>query len=525
MKFDIVIKKGKIMDGSGNPWYYSDIGIKDGTITKLGKIDEENETTIDASGHIVAPGFIDIHSHSDFPVLLDPMAQSKIRQGVTTEIIGQCGTSAAPMNQEVREYRKKYYSSRVPEGFEYDWDSMASYLKRLEKQGIALNIAPIIGHGTIRQNIMGYENRDPTTTELDEMRDLIGESMRDGAWGMSTGLIYPPSVYGKQPEITELAKVVAEYDGVYFTHIRGESETLMEAVIEACEIGRDANIPVQIAHFKASGKAHWGKTKESLALVEKYRKMGVEVTFDQYPYIASSTNLTALLPHWSQEGGADKLLEYLKDQTMRDRLKNELRLRYDWTEILVTSADNNPQYNGKNMQEVAEMMNKDPMTAFFDLLVMENTQVPSVMFGMSEEDVRRVMKSPYGMVGSDGSAIAPTGIWENSVPHPRLYGTFPRVLGHYARDEGILSLQEAVRKMTGAPAQKLGFNDRGYIREGYNADITIFDPDKVKDVATFTDPQRYPVGIPYVLVNGVVVVKKGEHTGALPGKPLRKNVK
>ena len=522
MEYDLVIKNGMILDGSGNPWYYSDLGVKGDLIQKIGEIEYGGRRNIDATGHVISPGFIDIHSHSDLPVLIDPLAQSKIRQGVTTEVIGQCGNSAAPMNLEVREYREKYYTSRVPVGFEYDWTSMDSYLKRLDRQGIALNIAPVIGHGTIRQNVMGYENREPTTSELESMHDLIRGGMKDGSWGMSTGLIYPPSVYGKQAEIAELMKTVAEFNGVYFTHIRGEGETLMEALIEACEIGRDSNVQVQIAHFKASGRENWGKTVQSLALVENYRNMGVEVTFDQYPYIASSTNLTALLPHWSQEGGASKLLEYLKDQSMRERLKNELRLRYSWTEILVTSADNNPQYNGKNIQEVADIMNTDPMNALFDLLILENTQVPSVMFGMDEEDVKRVMKSPYGMVGSDGSAISPSGIWENTVPHPRLYGTFPRVLGHYSRDEKVIPLQEAVRKMTSAPAQKLGFKDRGLIREGYKADITIFDPHKIRDVATFTDPQQYPVGIPYVMVNGEIVIEKGEHTGALPGKTLRK---
>jgi N-acyl-D-amino-acid deacylase len=399
---------------------------------------------------------------------------------------------------------------------------MDSYLKRVEKQGVALNIAPVVGHGTVRQNVLGYENREPTGNELEEMKKLVSEAMKDGAWGISTGLIYPPSVYGKQPEITELVKVVAEFSGVYFSHIRGEGDTLLEAITEACEIGIDSGAPVQIAHFKASGKQNWGRTKESLALVEKYREIDVEVTFDQYPYIASSTNLTAMLPHWSQEGGAEMLMEYLQDPITREKLAKEMRLNYGWTSVLVTNAKNNPQYNGKNIQEVADMMNKDVLTAFFDLLVLENTQVPSVMFGMNEEDVKRVMQSPYGMVGSDGSAIAPTGIWENNVPHPRLYGTFPRVLGHYARDERVISLQEAVRKMTGAPAQKLGLKERGLLREGYKADITVFNPKTVKDIASFNDPQQYPAGIPYVIVNGKIVIKDGEHTGVLPGKALRK---
>jgi N-acyl-D-amino-acid deacylase len=518
--FDLVIKNGKILDGTGNPWYHGDVGVKGDTIKEIGR-KLTGAKIIDAKGHIVAPGFIDIHSHSDMPILIDPMAQSKIRQGVTTEVVGQCGGSAAPMYESYREYRNTYNRNMVPDDFRFDWTTMKSYMERLEQQGSAVNIAPVVGHGTVRANVLGYENREPTMDELETMRGHVRNAMKDGAWGMSTGLIYPPSVYGKQPEISELAKVVAEYDGVYFSHIRGEGETLMEAITEACEIGRDSGTPVQIAHFKSSGVKNWGKTKESLALVEKYRNMGVDVTFDQYPYIASSTGLTALLPHWAHEGGATKMLEVLKDPVRKAKIKSELRLNYGWDKILVTSAKNNPQYNGKNIQTIAEMMELDPFEAYVKLLILENTQVPSVMFGMHEDDVRRVMQSPYGMVGSDGSAIAPSGIWENTVPHPRLYGTFPRVIGYYVR-EGVISLQEAVRKMTGAPAQKVGFKDRGLLRVGYKADITVINPDTVKDEATFTDPQRYPSGIPYVLVNGTVVVEKGKHTGALPGKALKK---
>jgi N-acyl-D-amino-acid deacylase len=315
--------------------------------------------------------------------------------------------------------------------------------------------------------------------------------------------------------------VVAEYNGVYFSHIRGEGATLLDAVVEACEIGKEAGTPVQIAHFKASGVENWGKTKESLALVKKYRDIGVEVTFDQYPYIASSTGLTALLPHWVHEGGATEMLKVLKDPAKKKKIRKELRLNYGWDKILVTNAKNNPQYNGKHIKEISDMMGLESFEAYIQLLILENTQVPSVMFGMNEEDVRRVMQSPYGMVGSDGSAISPTGVWENSVPHPRLYGTFPRVLGHYVR-EGVISLQEAVRKMTSAPAQVLGFNNRGLLREGYMADITVFNPDEVKDVATFTDPQQYAAGIPYVVVSGEVVIENGDHTGKLPGKALRR---
>lgn len=522
MKYDIVIRNGRVMDGTGNPWRWADVGVVGDTVKTVGDLQGvEAVKIIDAGGLIVAPGFIDIHSHSDTPILIDPRGLSKIHQGVTTEVVGNCGGSAAPMNASVKEYREKYNRSSVPDDFKLDWETMADYMDRIDRQGAAVNIAPLVGHGTVRQNVMGHENRKPTAEELEEMKRLVDEAMKDGAWGMSTGLIYPPSVYGDTEEITELAKVVAKHRGVYCSHIRGEGDTLLDAVKEACEIGRDAGTPVEIAHFKASGQRNWGRTRESLALVAEYREKGVDVTFDQYPYIASSTGLTALLPHWAHEGGAEKILEHLKDPDTRERMKNERRLGYPPENILITKAKNNPQYTGKNLKEIGEMMGKPPMDAMFDLLIMEDTQVPSVMFGLSEEDVRRVMQSPHGMVGSDGSAISPEGIWADMKPHPRNYGTFPRVLGHYVR-EGVISLQEALRKMTSAPAQKMGLKDRGALREGYKADVTVFDPATVKDEATFTDPQRYASGILHVLVNGVPVIENGEYTGALPGKPLRK---
>jgi len=524
LEYDILIKNGHVMEGSGNPWYQADIGIIDDKVQDIGYLHgSKSKKTLDAKGMIVAPGFIDIHSHSDIPLLIDPRAMSKIHQGVTTEVIGNCGNSAAPMNQAVRDYKEKYGRNVVPDDFEYNWTTMSSYLERIEGQGVALNVAPLVGHGTIRQNVMGYENREPTDSELREMKRLVEVSISQGAWGMSTGLIYPPSVYGKTPEIVELAREVHKHDGLYFSHIRGEGETLLEAVKEACEIGSQSGAPVQIAHFKASGQPYWGKTRESLAMVYEYRERGVDVTFDQYPYIASSTGLTALLPHWAHEGGAERMLEHLKNPETRKQLRAELRLNYGPENIVVTKAKNNPQYTGKNLKEIGEMMGEDPIEAMFDLLIMENTQVPSVMFGMNEEDVRRVMQSPIGMVGSDGSAIAPEGIWSDMKPHPRYYGTFPRVIGHYVR-EGVLSLQEAVRKMTGAPSQRMVFKDRGLLREGYAADITIFDPKTVKDEATFVEPQRYASGIPYVMVNGVLVIDKGRYTGALPGKTLKKRL-
>jgi len=443
-----------------------------------------------------------------------------VRQGVTTEVVGNCGGSAAPMSPKVREYRERYMRASVGEDFEFNWRTMEDYLNLIDSAGASFNVATFVGHGTVRQNVMGHDDREPTDPE---MKKLVADSMLGGAWGMSTGLIYPPSVYADTEEIVELAKVAARYGGVYASHIRGEGETLLEAVAEAVEIGERNGARVQIAHFKASGRPYWGRTKGSLRLVEEARGRGVDVTFDQYPYVASSTGLTALLPHWAHEGGAEKMLERLRDPEMRRRMREGQRITRDWSTVMVVHANNHPQYSGRTMAEIAEAEGKDPHDAMMDLLLDEDAQVPAVMFGMDEEDVRRVMRSPYGMVGSDGRAVSPEGILGKGKPHPRYYGTFPRVLGHYVR-EGVIPLQEAVRKMTSAPAQRLGMRDRGLLREGFKADITVFDPDRVKDEATFTDPHRYASGIPYVIVNGRVVIDRGEHTGALPGKALRKGV-
>ncbi len=524
MRFDILFEGGHVVDGSGNTWFRADVGVVGDKIEAIGDLSgAKAERKVNTKGHIVAPGFMDIHSHSDIPLLVDPRVESKVYQGITVEVVGNCGTSAAPMNKSVKVYREKYGRGGVPDDFEFDWASMKDYMDRVDRQGISFNVATWVGHGTVRQNVLGYEDREPTDAELRKMRKLVDDAMKDGAYGMSTGLIYPPSVYGKTPEIIELAKVSAKHGGLYASHIRGEeNDSLIPAVKEAIEIGEKAGLPVQIAHFKASGKKAWGMVKQSLALVEEARARGVDVTYDQYPYIASSTGLAAILPHWAHEGGPEKMMERLRDPELRKRMAKEQRIERDWNGVLVVFAKNNPQYNGKTIAEIAKEQGKKPHDAACDLLLAENTVVPAVMFGMTEEDVKYVMRSPIGMVGSDGSAISPRGILGVGRPHPRYYGTFPRVLGKYAREEKVISMEEAVRKMTSAPAQRLGLKNRGLLREGYKADVVVFNPETVKDEATFTDPHRFPSGIPYVVCNGVFTIDKGKHTGALPGRMLRK---
>jgi len=521
--YDILIEGGRVLDGTGNPWFWADVGIVGDRIEAVGRLrGSRADRRIDARGLMVAPGFIDIHSHSDFTVLVDRRAESKITQGVTTEVVGNCGSSAAPMSPEVRAYRERYMRAQLGEEFRFEWESMDDYMKLIDRDGVSLNIAPLVGHGTVRQNVMGFERRPPTDDELREMGRLVREAMEDGAWGLSTGLIYPPSCYAEKEEIIELARILADYGGVYFTHIRGEGDTLFDALREAIEIGERAGVPVEIAHLKASGRRNWGKTAEALRIIEEARGRGVDVTFDQYPYTASSTGLTAYLPDWAHEGGTEKLLERLRDPECRRRIASEEgKLERDWDAVMIAFAKNHPQYEGKTIMEVAKIEGKEPIEAVFDLLLSEEGQVNIVAHGLSEEDVRRVMRSPYMMVGSDGRAVSPRGILGLGKPHPRYYGTFPRVLGHYVR-EGVLTLQEAVRRMTSYPAQRLGLRDRGLLREGMKADITIFDPERVRDEATFKDPHRFASGIPYVLVNGKLVIDGYGHTGALPGRALRK---
>jgi len=515
---------GHVIDGSGNTWFKADVGVVGDMIEAVGDLHSaQTGRKVNAVRHIVAPGFMDIHSHSDVPLLVDPRGESKVYQGITVEVVGNCGNSAAPMNNDVKAHKEKYGRGNVPDDFEFDWVSMKDYFDRVDRQGVSFNVATWVGHGTVRQNVMGYDDREPTDVELRKMKKLVDDSMGDGAYGMSTGLIYPPSVYGKTPEIIELAKVSAKHGGLYASHIRGEENTsLISAVKEAIEIGEKAELPVQIAHFKASGKKAWGMVKQSLALVEEARARGVDVTYDQYPYIASSTGLAAIIPHWAHEGGPEKMMERLRDPELRKRMAREQRMERDWDGVLVVFAKNNPQYNGKTIAEIAKEQGKKPHDAACDLLLAENTQVPSVMFGMNEEDVKYVMRSPIGMVGSDGSAISPNGILGVGKPHPRYYGTFPRVLGKYAREEKVITMEEAVRKMTSAPAQRLGLKDRGLLREGYKADIVVFNPETVKDEATFADPHRFPTGMPYVVCNGVFTIDKGKHTGKLPGRTLRR---
>jgi len=528
--FDLIIKNGKVIDGAGNPWFKADVGINGQRISAIGRLSAEKASEIiDAAGLVVSPGFIDMHSHSDLVLLVNPKAESKIRQGITTEVIGNCGGSAAPLNDLMKEEIRQTESLIEQAKLQLDWSTMKDYLNRLGRQGVAVNVVPLVGHANLRVCTMGFVDRAPTKTELEEMKKRLAQAMEEEAFGISTGLIYPPGCYAKTDELIALSRVVASYGGIYTSHIRDEGEKLLESVKETIEIGEEAGLPIEISHHKARGKANWGKVKESLKMIEEVRGRGIDITCDVYPYVAASTVLSSVLPHWVHEGGTEKLVHRLTDAKTRDRLIREMRkespdraslLEVDrWDITQIARCKNHPDLEGKTISEIARTKHMDPFELVFDLLV-DDAAISVVRFLMCEDDVCTVLRHPVSMIGTDASAVAPYGVLGEGRPHPRSYGSFPRVLGKYVREERILTLENAIRKMTSLPAQKLGLRDRGIIREGMRADITIFNPETITDKATYQNPHQYPDGIAYVIVNGKIAVREREHTGTLAGRVI-----
>lgn len=524
--YELILANGRIVDGTGNPWYRGDVGIKDGKIVAIGDLKGlQARERLDAEGLVVSPGFIDIHCHSDALLFVRPREEGKIRQGVTTETIGNCGISTAPIATQHLDLLKKYTSSILPFPLSWDWRTYAEFLTEVEKQESIANVASLVGHGTIRIAAMGFDNREPNREELEMMKRLAEEAMEAGAFGMSSGLIYPPGVYSQEAEMIVLCQVIAAKDGVYATHMRGETDAIIESVEESIRVAEQSGVRLEISHHKIGGKDNWGKSRDTLLLVDKAWARGVDVTLDQYPYLAASTNLGVTLPSWVHEGGIEKVMERLSDPGCRAGIKKEMEMGVPgwenyvkatgWDNMIVASCQNNRDYEGKSIQEIANLRGLDPADAVFDLMLEENGNILMIYFMMGEEDLTRIMRHPAVMIGSD--AIPSPG-----KPHPRYYGTFPRVLGHYVREKNILSVEEAIRKMTSFPAQKLGINDRGLLKEGLWADITVFNPDTIMEKATFMQPQQYAAGIEYVLVNGQVAVRNGKYTGALAGRLLRK---
>ena len=495
---DVLVRNGKIIDGTGNSWYYADIAVKDGKIVAIGKLSNAQASkTIDAKGLIVAPGFIDVHAHIEGGIFERPTADNYIYDGVTTVITGNCGSSA---------------------------DSMKDFFRQLDSMHTSINVASLIGHNTVRKQVMGLDDRLATPEEQKKMEELVAQAMREGAVGLATGLIYLPGMYSNTAEVVGLAKSAASYGGLYASHIRNEESKVVEAINEAINIGIQANIPVQISHFKVSHRANWGRSKETLPLIENARKNGYDVTIDQYPYTASSTNLGVRLPDWALAGGSDTLKKRINDPAthkkiiddMLAQLKEYKYKNYSYAVVANYKADST--YNGKSISEINKLKGrkskaKEEAETILDMMVAGGAQM--VYHGMDEDDVRFFMKYPYNMIGADGGVSNGLGM-----PHPRTYGTNARVLGKYVREEKVISLEEAIRRMTSLAAQKFQLKDRGLLKEGYAADIVIFDEKEVIDKATFENPHQFSAGFKYVLVNGQVVIENGKHNGTKSGTPL-----
>lgn len=530
-QYDLLIKGGLVVDGSGRAGYTADVAIKDDRIAAIGKLSQATATrVIDAQGLVVAPGFIDMLGQSETYLLIDPRAMSKVMMGVTTEITGE-GESLAPINErqikEQEDFLRRFNLS-------IDWRTLDQYFNRLRKQGSGVNLATFVGATQVREYVIGYDDRDPTPQELEQMKKLVADAMRDGALGLSSSLQYVPARFAETPELIELAKVARQYGGIYATHQRSEANTIDASLDEVFEINSKAQIPVEIWHLKTAYKNNWGRMAHVLNRITQARAQGKDITADIYPYIAGSTSLAASLPPWALEGGTEKMLARLRDPAIRQRLKKEIsEPQTAWENIYLGSGG--PEgvligavvnrelepLQGKRVSEIAAQQKKDPLDALFDLLLADNGQTSAIYFMMSEDDMRAAMQAPFVSFCTDSGSRATDGPLAGSKSHPRGWGTYPRILGRYVRDEKLLTLETAIHKMTGAPAARVRLRDRGLLREGMFADVVVFNPARVIDRATFEMPNQYPTGIEYVLVNGKISVDKGQRTPALAGRVLR----
>jgi dihydroorotase/N-acyl-D-amino-acid deacylase len=534
--FDVVILHGHIIDGTGSPWYEGDIGIRDGRIDAIGALSGvEAKQTIDAKGRVVAPGFIDMLGQSELTMLVDPRVPSKIFQGITTEITGE-GNSAAPLNDAMiaadgADY--KHYQIKP------DWRTFGEYFARLEKQGMGINLASYVGATSVRRMVLGDADVQPTPEQLGRMKDLVAQAMRDGAVGASSALQYAPAPYAKTEELIALAGVAGQYGGIYATHMRSEGDTVLESIDEAARIGREGHLPVEIWHLKAAGKANWGKMPQIVARIEAARASGVDITADTYAYTAWFNTFSAFVPPWAHDGGDAKLIERLKDPAMRARIRKDMTTTgkdsagedwdNEWQEIpgpdaILVAVVQSPELlplQGKRLSEIAALWHEDAIDALCDLLIKDKAFTDVAVFGMDEPDVVLALKQPWVSVDNDSSGTSPDGLLGVEHPHPRAYGTFPRILRKYVREENALSLPDAIRKFSALPAQRLRLTDRGVLKRGMAADVVVFDPATVTDKATFENPNQFSAGMDYVLVNGVPVIADGKMTGSLPGKVLR----
>lgn len=531
--FDIVIKGGEIFNGTDDRPFKSDIGISEGKIIRIGEINEKGNKTIDAKGLVVSPGFIDMHNHADHAILAFPNAECYIMQGVTTSLVGNCGLSMAPINPDNLELTKTYLFPFLRNDFDYKWDWITSkeYFEKIKKNNTAINLAPLVGQGTLRIAVKGFEMTRASKEEMEKMKTILEQELEEGAFGLSTGLVYPPGSYSTTEELIELTSILKKYNALYTTHLRNESNELLESVEEAIKVGEENGISVEISHHKAIGRANWGKVKDSLKMLESARQRGVDINCDVYPYTAAMTTVSSLLPPWTLEGGVEKMLTRLKNYEERLKIEKDItegNMRGEnwvkgigWENIMVAECPLDKYAEGKSLETLFKERNQShqPFKALFNWLIKIKGEATMVFFCMDEEDVKAVISSPISTIISDSWVIAPNG---GGKPHPRGYGSFPRVLGKYVREEKTLILEEAIKKMTSLPANKIGLKNRGIIKEGYWADIAIFNKNEVKDKATFENPHQYPEGIYYVIVNGQIAVDNGKITGLKPGKIIKR---
>jgi N-acyl-D-amino-acid deacylase len=529
-EYDLIITGGTVYDGLGNPGQEIDVAIRDGKIVRVARNINTKKAgqVIKASGLAVSPGFIDAHTHTDTELIANPKAESYIRQGITTEISGNCGSSPFPIPDVIFEELKKRFKEE--HDVDLNWNDINGFFRRLEEQGIALNYATLVGFGSIRGKVVGYNDQPPTESQLAEMVKLVEENIQAGAVGLSTGLEYTPDSYAKTDEIIRLCHAVSRHNGVYATHMRDEGDFLLEAIDEALTIAREANVSVQISHLKAGFPRNWHKIDDALTRVEEAKSNGINALLDRYPYIAASTSLDFFFPNWIKQGSTKEFLSRIKDPALDKQLRTysdqvEKKLG-SWAKVVLSSiyTEKNKKFEGKNLVECAAQTGKNPYDFIRDLLIEEENRVEMVEFIMDEDNLKKIISHPLWVAGSDGAAVAPYGILSEGKPHPRHYGTFPRILGKYVREEKVLTLPEAIKKITSNTARKFGFQNRGQIAENFFADIVIFNPDTVIDRATYENPHQYPEGIEYVIVNGEIVIREGEHTGQLPGKILLKPV-
>lgn len=525
--FDLLIQGGWVVDGHGGDPFQADIAIAHESIVSIGKIKNGRaKQLIDATNRAVCPGFIDVHDHTDISLLINPKAESVIHQGITTVVSGNCGSSPFPLAQETleeeRENLKKLYD------LELDWQDIDGFFNRLKRSGTAVNYATLVGHGSLRGAIVGLANRPPSPKELLRMKEVVRKYMEAGVFGLSTGLEYAPGSFASAEEILELCRVVREFSGVYATHMRDEGDYLLESLDESIEVARQAKVKLQISHFKVAYPENWPKIDAALARIEKASQEGIDIFCDRYPYLACSTGLSFYFPMWAKEGTTEDFLRRLKDPSLDERLRAHIAMQEkklgSWEKVLLSfvGSEKNRGFQGKNILEAAEACGKDAYSFMRDLLIEERGQVDMIAFIMSEENLKKILAHPLVGVGCDGSAVAPYGILSRGKPHPRNYGTFPRVVGKYVREEKVCPLEMMIQKMTLLPASRFGFKKRGVVGVGAVADLVVFDPNRVADRATWDSPHQYPEGIEYVIVNGQVVIEGGEHTGRLPGKILKR---